>query len=146
MKTSANQKPHVTRRAELLSRVFLEDMHPTTLLETTDDDCGFDFLLGLETPEGGTRHFAVEIKATENLDRAEFAITLPAKTIRNWRGSNLPLVFLVVDAKQNRFYFATNAALMDPKMKAQNGRSIRVILPLQEADNAESMAKALVMS
>lgn len=144
MKTSAHQKSYVGRRAELLSRVFLEDMHPATLLETTDENCGFDYLLGLEAPDRSTRHFAVEVKATENLTRPEFAVLLPAKTIRYWRGSNLPLVFLVVDAKKNHFYFATGDALTNPKLKAQNGGNVRVVLPLQKAETAESMARALV--
>lgn len=141
MKTSANQKPYVARRAELLSRVFLEDMHPAILLETTEDDCGFDFLLGLETPEGGTRHFAIEVKATENLTNLEFAVSMPTETVRYWKGSNLPLVFLVVDSKLNRFFFAKSFTPSDAKLA---GKIARIVLPLHEAETAESMAKALI--
>jgi hypothetical protein len=146
MTTSANSKPHVARRAELLAQLFLEDMQPVTLLETTPDNCDFDFLLGLETPGHGVRHFAVEVKAVENLTRPEVTVSMPAKAISHWRGSNLPLVFLIVDAKQNRYYFASGNALTKISRNIGNGNRVRVVLPLDEAASAASMAKALLKS
>lgn len=94
----------IERRAELMTELFLEGLQPRFVARVTNSDFVFDFLISFLNTQGGINTFAVKVKSTEqpvngkfNLQRALY------KTLAN---SNLPVLLLVVDVKQNQFYYA----------------------------------------
>jgi hypothetical protein len=103
MKTAHSNPDYVTRRSELLAELFLQDLKPTFLSRPTSD-IGLDFLIGFNNSKGGINTFGVEVKGTQQPISSSFA--LDERSYRRLANSNVPVCLLVVDAKQNRLFYA----------------------------------------
>src|ERR1700728_1089139 len=97
---SESKSPHeyVARRGALLAELFLEDLKPEFVARTTGD-VGYDFLVGFRNLRGGINNIAVEVKATERLVQNRFP--LRRKLYQRFAYSNIPVLFIVVDVKDN---------------------------------------------
>ena len=98
--TKANQ---VILRGELMAELFLQELEPKFLAETNIANLPFDFFVGFSNSKGGVNTFAVEVKATENNIRNKFR--LKADAYRALAYSNIPVLLLVVNVKDNHLLF-----------------------------------------
>jgi Domain of unknown function (DUF4365) len=103
MSETKSHPEYVGRRGELLAELFLQDLKPEFVARATGD-VGYDFLVGFRNLRGGVNSIAVEIKATERLVQNRFP--LRRKQYRRFAYSNIPVLFIVVDVKDNRFFYA----------------------------------------
>lgn len=93
----------IERRGELLAELLLEELSPAFLAQPTDD-FGYDFFLGISNEKGGVNIAAVRLKSTEQPVSSEFRID---RTLyQSLTHSNVPVLFLVANVKQNRVYYA----------------------------------------
>lgn len=108
----------IESRVELLAELFLQDLKPS-FLGKPSKEIGFDFLLGFANSKGGVNTFAVEVKGAENFSRTSYP--LPLKEYRRLANSNVEALLLVVDAKNNRLFYAKpgpgNGRVSAPKQK-----------------------------
>ena len=103
MNKTQTQPGSIGRRAELLAELFLQDLKPEFVARPTAD-FGYDFFAGFRNPRGGINVIAVEVKSTEHLTK-DF-ISLKKSTYDTLANSNIPVLLLVVDVKENDYYFA----------------------------------------
>ncbi|MFG6464025.1 hypothetical protein ACG04Q_20805 [Roseateles sp. DXS20W] len=94
MKTDAEL---VSRRAELLAQLFLEDLGPK-FLSKAPADFGFDFVVGFSNSRGGVNLIAVEVKAGERIQKR---IQMKRSAYQLLGHSNVPGLVLVIDVKSN---------------------------------------------
>lgn len=92
------------RRGELIAELFLQELEPEFVAQSTADDFAFDFLVGFGNKKGGVNTYAVEVKATETLIKDTFRV--PRHLFNRLAHSNIPLILLVVDVKQNKLFYA----------------------------------------
>jgi hypothetical protein len=129
----------IERRIELLAELFLQDLKPS-FLGKPNKDIGFDFLLGFPNSRGGVNTFAVEVRGAENFSEVSFPLSL--KEYRRLANSNVQALLLVVDAKNNRLFYA--------RPGAGNGSSAaqkqKVALPVTEIreDTKAALRKQLI--
>ena len=102
MSETKSRPEYVGRRGELLTELFLQDLKPEFVARTTGD-VGYDFLVGFRNLRGGVNNIAVEVRATEHLSQNRFP--LRTKQYQRFAYSNIPVLFIVVDVKDNRFYY-----------------------------------------
>ena len=93
---------YVGRRGELLAELFLQDLEPEFVARATKE-VGYSFLVGFRNSRGGVNNIAVEVKATEHVVQNRFP--LGRKKYSRLAYSNIPVLFIVVDVKENRFFF-----------------------------------------
>jgi Domain of unknown function (DUF4365) len=98
-------KAHQTwRRGELMAELFLQELEPNFVARSTISDFVFDFLIGFPNAQGGINTFAVEVKATEKPIAGKYVVR--SKVYDVLAHSNVPVLLLVVDVKNNVFYYA----------------------------------------
>ncbi len=102
--TKQTKIEHARRRAELLAELFLQELEPRFVAQATVSDFLYDFFVGFQNPRGGMNTFAVEVKSTERPVNGEFKI--PAKVHNLLANSNIPVLLLVIDVKENQLYYA----------------------------------------
>jgi Domain of unknown function (DUF4365) len=127
MSVSKSRSEYVARRGALLAELFLEDLEPEFVARTTDD-VGYDFLVGFRNSRGGVNNTPVEVKTTEHLVHNRFP--LGSVLYKRFAYSNTPVLLIVVDVKNNRFYYAwlsSHDAVTTPA-------SDTVMIPLTEID------------
>jgi hypothetical protein len=128
-----NAKSHaeiVTRRAELLVELFLQDLG-ATFVSDPRSETGYDFIVAFPNGKGGTNFSAVEVKATDR-PIGDF-YPLDKKWYTRLAHSNVPSLLLVVDAKQNRLYHAWPGE-GDTKKLNSDSRTVRVpVVPIDDA-------------
>lgn len=127
MKTANSNPDYVVRRSELMAELFLQELKPTFLSRPTRD-IGLDFLIGFHNARGGINTFGVEVKGTQQPVSSSFA--LDERSYRRLANSNVPVCLLVVDAKQNRMFYAWPQRDSDGP---RNGTS-KVHVPVTEID------------
>lgn len=98
------KKQQIWRRGELMAEMFLESLEPQFVAKSTSSNLVFDFFIGFLNPNGGINTFAVEVKATERSIQGTYL--LPAKIYKILSNSNIPVLLLVVDVKENEFYYS----------------------------------------
>jgi Domain of unknown function (DUF4365) len=103
MRETHSQAEYIGRRSELIAELFLEDLKPTFLSRPTKD-VGLDFLIGFANSKGGINTFGVEVKSTQQPISSSFAVD--RDSYRRLANSNVPVCLIVVDAKQNRLFYA----------------------------------------
>ena len=54
----------IARRAELLAELFLQELQPLFVAQSTGES-GYDFFVGFRNPKGGVNNILVEVKSTE---------------------------------------------------------------------------------
>lgn len=92
------------RRSELMAELFLQELEPEFVAQSTIPNFEFDFLVGFMNPQGGINTFAVEVKATERELTEGFSVR--PKIYALLAHSNIPALLLVIDVKNNVFYYA----------------------------------------
>jgi hypothetical protein len=103
MNKLSDRKESIAHRAELLAELFLQDLGPEFVAQPTHD-FGYDFFAGFQNPRGGTNIVAIEVKSTEMM-KNNF-VDIRTSKYKNWANSNIPVLLLVVDVKENEYYFA----------------------------------------
>lgn len=127
-------KAHQTwRRGELMAELFLQELEPEFVAQSSADDFAFDFLVGFANKDGGVNTYAVEVKATERPIKDTFRV--PRDLFNRLAHSNIPLILLVVDVKQNTLFYAWPSEDSDVKPNVRT-----VALPLTRL-NDESRAQ-----
>lgn len=91
------------RRGELLAELFLQDLGAEFVARPTAD-LGYDFFVGFNNSDGGLNVAAVEVKATERPVKSRFPIE--KRVFRRLANSNIPVLLLVVDVKENQLFYA----------------------------------------
>jgi len=125
----------------LLAELFLQELNPVFVARSTGD-VGYDFLIGVVNSKGGINNIAVEVKATESLTRKEYPIS--KKNYKRLAYSNIQVLFLVVDVKENRLYYAW----LTPDVPTANGgsssvRTVRVELTELDDKSQEELRHRL---
>jgi hypothetical protein len=124
----------VDRRGELLAELFLQDLGPEFLARPTFD-FGYDLLMGFRNSRGGLNNVAVVVKATERPVQARY--TVSRRDFERWANSNIPVLLLVVDVKNNRLFHTWPT----PDIARDTGGSGTISIRLTEID--ESMKETL---
>ncbi len=108
----------IGRRAELLARVFLEDLQPSFLASVETVDVPFDFLAGFLSSDGILMvAAAIEVKGASSVEEnRRFPLHRSQRQLKLFRQSNLPLLYLIVDVKMNRFFYAWSDFLPDSRI------------------------------
>jgi hypothetical protein len=128
-----NTKPQaeiVTRRAELLVELFLQDLG-ATFVSDPRSAADYDFIAAFPNGKGGTNFITVEVKATDRPPGHSYPVD--SNWYRRLAHTNVPSLLLVVDAKQNRLY---HAWLGDGDLKKLNADARTVRAPVVPIDDA----------
>lgn len=118
----------VEHRGELMAELLLQDLRPT-FVARAGRNLGYDFYAGFPNSKGGINVTAVEVKATDRPVPARFSIN--RRTYERLAHSNIPVLLLVADVKQNRLFYAWPR----PDGASERRRSDTVAMPLVEIDD-----------
>jgi len=130
--TTTSKSEIVERRGELLAELFLQDLNPLFVAQPTDD-IAFDFFVAFENPEGGINTAAIEVKATER--SPDQGYSLPVSVFDRLSHSNIPVLLLVVDVKQNSIHYAW----LEPELLPEKTPFKQITVPVHEVtDEAKS--------
>lgn len=102
--TKQSKTNQVLLRGELMAELFLQGLEPKFLAEANLANLPFDFFVGFSNSKGGVNTFAVEVKATENDIRSKYR--LRADVYKALAYSNIPVLLLVVNVKDNLIYYS----------------------------------------
>lgn len=91
------------RRGALLAELFLQELGAEFVARPTAD-LGYDFFVGFNNPDGGVNVAAVEVKATDR--PVEHVYPVPGQVFRRLANSNIPVLLLVANVKENRLFYA----------------------------------------
>ena len=127
----------IGHRAELLAEMFLADCGASV---TRSPSGGFDFLAFFSPSEDDLQVIAVEVKSTESPIPKELAID--SKLLKRAARSNIPVLLLVVDVKQNKLGFAW----IDQFASRANGAGHRTKVPLSDAEKCRAEIGQHVLS
>jgi len=103
MSNTQTHAQFITRRAELIVELFLQDLDPLFATRPTED-FGFDYLVGFTNSQNGLNMIAVEVNPTERIVQNPFPIQ--KRLYEQWAHSNIPVLLLVVDVKRNQLFYA----------------------------------------
>ena len=134
---SSDEKRHaqfIARRAELIVELFLQDLDPLFATRPTED-FGFDYLIGFTNSQNGLNLIAVEVKSTERPIEGHFSIQ--KRLYERWSHSNIPVLLLVVDVKQNQLFYAL------PTPHGPNGSSQKNTIAVNLTEIDEKTKKEL---
>jgi hypothetical protein len=121
--TRSKNNEIVARRAELLAELFLQELEPEFVAKSSAD-FGYDFLVGFRNPRDGINNVAVEVKSTEQLAGKRYPIS--RQLYDRWAYSNIPVLLLIVDVKENQYYYAW--ASPEVSRSAGDSKTLRVDL------------------
>lgn len=132
--SNVRTKPdYVTRRGELLAELFFQELEPEFLVRSPAD-FAYDLLVGFRNTKGGINNIAIGVQATERLSRNRY--TVEREQYLQWANSNIPVLFLVVDAKHSRLFFAWPT----PEYAKQHPDAETIAVKLTEIDDAAKKA------
>ena len=103
MNNTQSRAKLVGRRAELIAELFLQDLDPVFVVRP-EPSSAFDFFIAFMNSQRGINLTAVEVKSTERPVLDHFAVQ--RGLYDRWAHSNIPVLLLVIDVKQNRLFFA----------------------------------------
>lgn len=101
--TTHNNVSLTGRRVELMAELFLHGLKPRFVAQATMSDFVFDFFLGFSNSQGGINICAVEVKSTERPLKGHYIMR--AKQYQILANTNIPVLLLIVDVKENVFYY-----------------------------------------
>jgi hypothetical protein len=128
------EKPwYVGERAELLARLFLQDLGASVWAPAQDEYRPFDAIATFLTYDEKPRITANQVKATEQPVGEEFRFQADPKAIRALQHSNVPVLFLIVDAKHNQVYYGWARDLRYDPAHGKGKRTVRCSLPVVAA-------------
>lgn len=131
MGSTSDRTKMVGRRGELLVELFLEDLQAEFVAQAEHSrGLGYDFFVGFRNQHGGVNTCAVVAKATEQPvgDRFRF----PKRAYDQLSHSNIPVLLLVANVKDNRLYYAWIA----PEDVERREDATVVPVPVTEIDDA----------
>jgi hypothetical protein len=117
------------RRGDLLAELFLQELGAEFVARPTAD-LGYDFFVGFNNPEGGVNIAAVEVKATDRPVHAHYPVQ--KRLFRRLANSNIPVLLLVVNVKENRLFYA----LAGSYPLGEDADANTVSIPLTPVDEA----------
>lgn len=138
MSESQSRSGYVARRGELLAELFLEDLKPEFVARTTGD-VGYDFLVGFRNLRGGVNNIPVEVKTTQRLVQNRFP--LPMEHYKRFAYSNIPVLFMVVDVKDNRFFYTWISS--DHALASRESNTVMIRLTEIDESTKEELRKQL---
>jgi hypothetical protein len=103
MKNEYTHTGMVEHRGELMAELLLQDLRPT-FLARAERTLGYDYFAGFPNSKGGVNVTAVEVKATDRPVPA--LLPIDRRTYDRLAHSNIPVLVLVADVKQNRLFYA----------------------------------------
>jgi Domain of unknown function (DUF4365) len=115
------------RRGELLAELFLQELGAEFVARPTAD-LGYDFFVGFSNPDGGLNIAAVQVKATDRPVQAQYPIQ--KRLFRRLANSNVPVLLLVANVKENRLFYA----LPDAYAVGEEADANAVLVPVTEVD------------
>ena len=121
-----------------MAELFLQELEPEFVAQSTAEDFAFDFLIGIANKDGGVNTYAVEVKATEKPIRDTYL--LPRNVFDHFTHSNLPLLLLIVDVKQNAFFYALPTQDLDV---SSTGHSVAVPVTRIDDESRESLREKM---
>jgi hypothetical protein len=126
------RKPwYVSERADLLAKLFLEDLKPEALARA-DELAGMDYMAVFLRDDGGFRIVPIEVKVTERPVRDRHVFYTRKTTVDALKRANVPVLFLIVDTKNSEVYYGWP-------------RHVRCVLPVKSArDGKEELLTQLV--
>ena len=139
MSVNESRTKMIARRAELLTELFLQELQPLFVAQSTEES-GYDFIVGFRNPRGGVNNILVEVRSTERLARKRYP--LPRKTFTKFAYSNIPSLLFVADVKENRLYYAWLTP--DDKKLANDPNSVWVDLTEVNDDTKQALKDRLV--
>src|SRR5262245_4078129 len=96
----------IHHRADLLTQLFLQDLGASIWAAVgTEYEGPFHAIASFVTEDQKARITAIEVKATEQPVGTEFCFQADLRSIRALQHSNVPVLFLVVDAKRNLVFY-----------------------------------------
>lgn len=103
--TATQQNIHnISRRGELMAELFLQELQPLFIARAEASEFVFDYFVGFKNEQGGINAIGVEVKATDMPIRETYQ--LPTRTYELFEHSNVPVLLLVVNVKENNLYYA----------------------------------------
>jgi hypothetical protein len=139
MSVNESRTKMVARRAELLAQLFLEELQPQFVAQSTGNP-NYDFFVGIRHSKGGFNNIVVEVKSTERLTRNQYQ--LAKRTYEKYAYSNLPALLIVVDVKENRLYYAWLTP--DGVELANESSTVRIDLIEINDDTKQALKERLV--
>ena len=103
MSKTVSYTNQVGYRGELMVELWLQELDPVFVARPTNE-LPYDFFAGFRNNRGGINSVAVEVKASERPISGRFPVDRQVYT--RWANSNIPVLLVVADVKQNRLYYA----------------------------------------
>jgi hypothetical protein len=120
------------RRGDLLAELFLQELGAEFVARPTAD-LGYDFFVGFNNSDGGVNIAAVEVKATDRAVNGHYPVE--KRLFRRLANSNIPVLLLVVNVKENRLFYA----LPGSYPPGEDADANRISLPLTPIDEATKL-------
>lgn len=136
---------YVNERAELLAKLFLEDLKPQAIARA-DVLAGIDYLAVFWGDDGGFRIAAVEVKAVQRPIREKYVFLTRKTTAEALKRANVPVLFLVVDSKNSRIYFGWAADISMARAPENGSRNVRCVLPVKDASGSRDEILSKIVS
>ena len=95
------------RRGELLAELLLQDLGAEFIARPTGD-LGYDYFVGFNNADGGVNIVAVEVMATDRPVPSRYPVR--KQLFRRLANSNIPVLLLVANVKENRLFYAIPSA------------------------------------
>lgn len=111
-----------------MAELFLQELG-AEFVARPSAEAGYDFFVGFTNAEGGFNLAAVEVKATERPVPPHFRVQ--KRLFRRLANSNIPVLLLVADVKENRLYYALPDASL-----AQEADANTVSVPVTPVDES----------
>jgi hypothetical protein len=136
---------YVGRRAELLALQFLQELGASIwAVAEGAKDRSFDAIASFLTKDQQSRIAAIEVKSTQQPVGKEFRFQENLKYIRASQHSNVPVLFLVVDVKQNQVYYGWARDIRYAPSPGNATQAVRCTLPVvPAADRREQLLDAI---
>jgi hypothetical protein len=125
--TGRDKSELLGRRGELLAELFLQELGAEFVARPTAE-LGYDFFVGFNNPDGGLNIAAVQVKATDRPVQSRFAVQ--KRLYRRLANSNVPVLLLVVNVKENRLFYA----LPDAYAPGEEASTNTVQIPMTPVD------------
>jgi hypothetical protein len=115
-------------RAELLVRMFIEDLKPSQFLKAESAHLPFDFVVAFKKPEGGLKFCSIDVKQTDHEVNRRFRFRTGRRSIEAFR-SNMPMIIIVADTKHNQLYYGLASEV--ERVNGTHGRGpVEVAVPV----------------
>jgi hypothetical protein len=101
---NANMNAIKAMRAELLVKIFIEDLKPSQFLKAESEKLDFDFLVAFKKPGGGLKFCAIDVKQTDSVVNGKYRFRTGRRSIDSFK-SNMPMIIIVADTKHNQLYY-----------------------------------------